>query len=454
MKYDLKLPALLLLATCLAGYGMNWGELSEWDEARRGINALRMLQDGDFWNYRFLDLGDGFNTKPPLFTWLLAGSFSIFGVDLFALRLVSLIGLLGFVSAVFIFLRELRGSQVATLTVLILLLCNGIVGSHMARSGDTDMLFVFFLSIGMIKFYRFFERGDLPTGVYMVICLALAFLTKGLAVALVLPGLLVYGITKRRNLLISPKKVAVLVTVSMLTAFTCWFICSEFGRETNYEAGYKNLWEAMFLHDGVTRFTDGSLEQSYQWDFLLVSLDVRFSPWIYILYLGVAYSIFKKGVLKLKQLLLKDDFLLFSLLSIASVSGLLLISQNKHQWYIAPMLLFLAYPVALILRRIISWKQMALVPVALLFTVLFGMKVKKIHGQVDPVGEDVAVFTTELKTANSLLVSLHTPQHLLFHCYMINPEIRIVTKPARADLSLLKTGCENGILNYCLEQNN
>jgi hypothetical protein len=64
LKSNLTLLGLLLLATLFTAYNMGSAELQPWDEARRGINALRMLQGGDYFNYHFLDQTDSFNTKP------------------------------------------------------------------------------------------------------------------------------------------------------------------------------------------------------------------------------------------------------------------------------------------------------------------------------------------------------------------------------------------------------
>lgn len=43
----------------------------EWDESRRGINAVSMMNNGDYFHYYYLDQPDSFNTKPPLAVWLI-----------------------------------------------------------------------------------------------------------------------------------------------------------------------------------------------------------------------------------------------------------------------------------------------------------------------------------------------------------------------------------------------
>lgn len=121
----IKIISFLLIAF-LAGFLAWMMELQPWDESRRGINALRMLQEGDFWSYRFLDQYDTFNTKPPFFTWMLALVFKWLGVTLFTLRLLSVGSFLALMLVFFNFLREWAGESIAFFAVLITVACNGL----------------------------------------------------------------------------------------------------------------------------------------------------------------------------------------------------------------------------------------------------------------------------------------------------------------------------------------
>lgn len=451
LKSNLILVGLLTLAAVLTGVKMDSAELQAWDEARRGINALRMLQEGDFFNYRFLDQTDSFNTKPPLFTWLLAGSFEVFGVSLFALRLPSLVALLFFVGVVYRFVAEWRGRLVATYTVLILLLCNGIVGFHVGRSGDTDMLFVCFLTAGLLAFFRFFndrQKWGLPVSVGW---LALAFLTKGVALALAMPAMLVYGILKWQ--ILKKERISLLAGVAgaILAAVIILAICTRFGRQTNYPAGYDNLWEAMFYQDGVTRFSDENFERGYQWGFLLSTLDIRFSPWIYLLYATTLFALFRRSAgKKIREVLVKDEFLKYCLLVCASISTLLLLSQNKHQWYIAPMLFFLAYPAALVVERLVKRDRRLLVGFIAVCLLLFVTKMQRIRHDEDQVAIALEPHVNLLQSVRTLVVPERAPQDLLFYLYLVNQELELVTQPVAGVAKLAKGDCGQPIMGYCL----
>lgn len=63
--------------------------LNEWDEPRRGVNAMELLQNGDLVNMYYGGKPDTWHAKPPLMVWLIAISFKVFGYNEFALRLPS-----------------------------------------------------------------------------------------------------------------------------------------------------------------------------------------------------------------------------------------------------------------------------------------------------------------------------------------------------------------------------
>lgn len=426
--------------------------LETWDEARRGINALRMLQESDFWNYRYLDDWDTFNTKPPLFTWLVALSFKAVGVTKFALRLPSLLALIAYLLLVFRFITFWKNERLAWLVIWILLLTKGIVGYHVALNGDTDMLFVLLLTFGLLAAFRWQNTGEQRYSIQVVIGCTLAFLTKGLALGLVLPGLFTYLWIIHRRRRIKLSSWTSLASSLFGGGVVLLMVCVAFGRSVVYPAGIDNLLEAMFFQDGLTRFTDASFEVGYQWDFLLVALDIRFSPWIYLLYGGVLFA-FVKGRKWIARVLKNDDLLLFSCLIVASVSSLLLLSQNKHQWYIAPMMLFLAYPVALVVDRFIRWKPWSKGLAISCFVLFAGLRAYDLLWIEDQTAIVLQEHATTISTKDTLWVAPHISQDLLFNFYLLNPDLRIVEVAHEQQRELGKGNCGAPIAGYCLELN-
>lgn len=338
---DYGLQALVVLVgALLVYYAAQRIPVQSWDEARRGVNALLMWQSGDYWNYRYVDGFDAFNTKPPLFTWLASASMREFGVTLTALRMPSQVCALLFIAVVYRLSLMTADRVTALLTSLILLAVNGIFGLHVAFTGDTDMLFVFTLTMGMWATYFWVRNGKPLPAYWAVVWFALAFLTKGLALLLMLPGLAAWVALNRRQVRHSAGQWAGLVVFALLVLVGILTVLARFG--TGGDA-YPNLLVAMFENDGARRFTDASFETGYKWDYLPVVLDIKFGIFVYVLYAYAAYVLFTGRVGEVVRGLGKGSFTTLSLLVIANCFCLLLLSQNKHEWYVAPVIFPLAY---------------------------------------------------------------------------------------------------------------
>ncbi len=131
----------------------------EYDEARNGINAVEMLEHGHWRGLWFANEPDTWVNKPPLFTWILAGSFSILGYNTLALRIPSALAMLGALFFVYLLGRRYYGEVFAIMACLVLLSVKGLVGHHTGRTGDFDALLIFFLMANSYFFMRFFSGG-------------------------------------------------------------------------------------------------------------------------------------------------------------------------------------------------------------------------------------------------------------------------------------------------------
>jgi len=142
-------------------------------------------------------------TKPPLYYDLVALSFSVFGVNGFALRLVSLISFLILLYFTMAWTKKREGKTGAFLT--------GLIGATMIQSavtaefGDLNMLMCLWITLGMLCFFNALENpGRKRTWLGAWIFLALAFLTKG-PPAFIIPlgSIVLYRIITRRKFAIS-----------------------------------------------------------------------------------------------------------------------------------------------------------------------------------------------------------------------------------------------------------
>ena len=307
--------------------------VENWDEARRGVNAILANCTRDYCHYRYLyGVLDTFNTKPPLFTLLLAGVFQITGISSVSLRIISSISFLLFLGYTFYVSKKHLSTQDAFLASIVLLTVHGIAGYHVAYNGDTDMLFVLFVTISSYNLYSYLLGRSKSSLVISASSLFLAFMTKGVAILLVAVGWIMYILFKWKE--IQPIKIKELTISSFIVGALCVSLLSQF--QVTDEG---NLLYDVFMNDGIRRFTDSDFENGYKWDFIFVSLDTRFGFYIYVIYIGIMISLFCYR--RMQKL---NDFYIFNICMASSTILLLILSTNKHNWYIAPII----YPLSIL----------------------------------------------------------------------------------------------------------
>ncbi|MGC9343949.1 MAG: ArnT family glycosyltransferase [Bacteroidales bacterium] len=345
MSKNKKKPGyLLLLLVILAGFVLqswkiNQQPIEEWDEARRGINALGMLSRGDYLNYYFLDEMDTFNSKPPLTVWLIALNFKIFGVTNFALRFHSILAIYLFLLFFARIVLLYRDEYYAALVIGILISVQGIIGFHVGRTGDTDSLLLLFLTAFIYFFLKYWDFSKKWALYIAAIFFGLAFYTKSVAAFIPVPGVLAYILITRGTKKLFNKE----LIISVLIAFSIilsWAFLSAKGVDDNRT--HLTLWERIFSVDLYRRFTDREFEAGYDPFYIFHVLDMNFNIWNYILYLGGIIGLYRIIKRKTRESLRKNRLILFSLSIICSYVVILTVSMNKHQWYLAPALPFFA----------------------------------------------------------------------------------------------------------------
>jgi 4-amino-4-deoxy-L-arabinose transferase-like glycosyltransferase len=172
-----------------------WGNpLELWDESRNANNAISMVLHGH-WMVAYYDgAPDHWNTKPLLLTWLHATLMKLGVTPLLALRIPSALAATGCVLLIYRFCRNRLSLPVgAVLAGLLLMSSIRFFGFHVAISGDFDALLSLLIVSYCLSFWLYLEEGTSRWLVIGSACLTLAVLTKGIAGALPLPGLVLYA---------------------------------------------------------------------------------------------------------------------------------------------------------------------------------------------------------------------------------------------------------------------
>jgi 4-amino-4-deoxy-L-arabinose transferase-like glycosyltransferase len=155
------------------------------DEGRYAEIAREMLLLKD-WLIPHLNLVP-YLEKPPLVYWLTSLGFTVFGLTEWAARLPAALAALAGVYLAFWLGRTLWGDDQGFWGAMVLATCGGYV--ILARLLTLDMVFTFFLNLGIALGYLALSRKRPRLWPWAYLALALAVLVKG-PVALVLAGLI------------------------------------------------------------------------------------------------------------------------------------------------------------------------------------------------------------------------------------------------------------------------
>jgi 4-amino-4-deoxy-L-arabinose transferase-like glycosyltransferase len=346
-----------------------------WDEARYGENALEMLQNGDFINYYFDGKPDDWVAKPPLGIWFIALSYKIFGFNEWALRLPAALAAMGTVITTFKLVRLYRGAFTAATCCFILITCQGLIGMHVGRTGDLDALFVFTTLTGIYFIARYLKGNKGWTLLAAGCFFGLSFFSKGFMLGMVFPGI---GLA----VLVRGKVMAMLTdkyfwgSLGILGAFiVSWYLCIKFyGTRFEGSAFGKDAWDTMLNYDLLGTYSRKLEGDNTTSGFIFSALDVRFTPWIYLIYgclISLGYRIFRGGR-KVLSALRSDE--LFGLCASMAFATLLVLgnSETKYNWYLAITIPFLAILTFLLLRVVAKrasfhWRLLGMIAVLAFF---------------------------------------------------------------------------------------
>ncbi len=343
MKYLTALVVVLLAFLCLGQH-----PISPWDEARMGVNAIEMLQNGDWVNLHYFGQPDTWQVKPPFMAWLVALSFKIFGFNELALRIPSALAIVTAFFFIFKIITLYRSEFFAGCTLLLLASVNGLIGWHVGRTGDFDAMLVCCLTGGTYFFLRYFDFGQKKAVYGWGLLWGLAFLVKGPAAGVLAPGLLLYTIfTGRFKKLIRAKGMWIAVFIAAMFPLS-WFLTQHFyGIRVAQNDASLTSFDRLFITDLWTRFTQPGegWKEPFDLNFFFYSLDKSFNLWHLVFFGFLAFGLFKtfKNGSGFAMRFLKNEkhrLLLLSLCLYFPLVIFLTIAAKSNRWYLAPALPF------------------------------------------------------------------------------------------------------------------
>lgn len=423
---------LAFLVLFFAFFQLGKPEIQDWDEAWYGTYAKEMIDSGDWLNYYRAGVQDFWNGKPPLMVWSIAISYKIFGFNAFALRFPSALAAV----LLFIFLarwvRKQAGNGPALLAVALLATAEGIIGDHVGRTADTDMLFVLWMFLAFVQFHRFWAEKIPNAAIWAGFWLGLGFLTKGTAVLVFLPGILIYSLAAG-GFIYALRSRAFWTGLGLFLAIVGgWIAILHFFSEplkTN-SLGVTSRLDILFGYDSFQRVLDPGFvtDNPYVINYMPPYLDTKFNLWNYAFYATLLGLLVAK--IRLKKSFLLPGHLLFSLIITLSGFFFLTLLRNKNGWYAAPLLPFVGIIVSWGLHIALKWRiwVLALVLPVLGFTMVKqGMRI--LEDKNVGVREFFATLQPQLEAAPQILVlAAEVPPAWILYADFINPEVREVAR--------------------------
>lgn len=207
-----------LLSALLLFPSLRQRGLAGYDDSYFAHEGKEMVRTGDWWNVRFN--GELILAHPPLFPWLVASSFKLFGISDAAAKLPSV--LLGFGTILLMYFLTLEITGDAWLSVLaMLVLASTQFFLKNATHAMTDVPFTFFFALAIFLYVKGLKKNEYLT--FLGLPLGLALLTRSvvgfLAIGIILAHLI---LTRRYRELQSPWLICGMALALILPA--SWYV--------------------------------------------------------------------------------------------------------------------------------------------------------------------------------------------------------------------------------------
>lgn len=303
------------------------------DEPVYAETPKEMIAFGDFVSPRIY--GEYWYDKPPMYYWLVAASFKVFGVNEFAARFPS-----AFLGVLCVLLVYRTGSKLFGQTVGIvgaLVLATSIEYFYVAKAAVTDITLTLFLTAALFsflekKYYLFYLFA------------ALATVTKG-PIGILFPGAIVF------LYLFATKNWQEIKNMKLLTGSIIYSVVALPWYVIMYQIHGMAFLDTFIGFHNIIRFTTAEHPKTSGWYFYVPVLMLGFFPWTALLFQSVWASL-DEGKKQVPALLFLNIWAAFIFIFFT-------ISSTKLLTYILPMYPPLALVVGWYLGRWLEgyWHQ-------------------------------------------------------------------------------------------------
>jgi len=308
--------------------------LYHWDEARNGLNALEMAQNGNPIVRFYQGEPETWETKPPLLIWLQVFFFKIVGFNELAIRLPSALAAVFTILLMLRFFRKELNDPIGGFFAGLVLVCtSGYIDFHVVRTGDHDALLTFFQTAIVIYTYKFLTVKPYHNRFLAVVTIALilSVLTKSIMGFAMLPGIFIYTLFTKKTIPILKLRNLWFAILSFVIIIGGYYLLRE-----QLQAGYLQLvWENELFPRYFNEAEGHNYRVPKSWFYYLsLIIEKQFTYFIYSFLILLVFIFLSKSK-KIKA------FALY--LIICAIVFLVLISGGTiNSWYDAPVFPLLA----------------------------------------------------------------------------------------------------------------
>ncbi|WP_028617018.1 lipid IV(A) 4-amino-4-deoxy-L-arabinosyltransferase [Pseudomonas canadensis] len=319
-------PLPVLLLAFVAFYLLPLGLHGLWipDETRYAQISQEMLQSGNWVAPHFM--GIRYFEKPAGGYWLIALGQSVFGQNLFGVRIASALTSGLSVLLAYLIARRLWNDPRKSFACALLYLSFGLVAGQAGYS-NLDPQFTLWVNLSLVALWFALDshtvRGRLWAWAVVGLACALGFLTKGF-LALVLPVLIAvpYMLWQRR--------LGELLRYGPLAMLVCLLVCLPWALAIHLQE--PDFWRFFFWNEHIRRFSADNAQHVRPWWFFLPIIAVACLPWA-----GLLPNTLRKTWQEKRQ-----PAIAFLALWLLLPLGFFSLSNGKLPTYIMPCLLPLA----------------------------------------------------------------------------------------------------------------
>lgn len=184
------ITGILVLVCSLRFVNLGFGEIQEWDEALYAVRAKSIVHFGDWLDQTNHAVGGLYSAShPPLFIWLTAITYEVFGVNNYTSRVWSAIFGSGLILLVYLIAR-LSMNRPGALLVAVFMGTIPIFTFY-SRQGQLDVPFLFFFTASIYLWILFLERNEPSWLILSGVAFGMSLASKSLSGILAIPVIIV-----------------------------------------------------------------------------------------------------------------------------------------------------------------------------------------------------------------------------------------------------------------------